>query len=447
MILDFSHSVHNAETEFGNTDPVIDVAQSFKVSSSEIMSQISFYIKRIGNNVTDKTIRVFTDDGSGGVQPGSPTKTEIGSTKLDASKVGTNYGWVNFSFSSPPSLTAGQWYWVVIDTESDTKYLSMAKDSNNGNGNGLSKYSPDWDAASPVWTTDTGDYNFKIWLGGIAASLDTVNVTGTARANTIDNSNIGVDAFAKNINGTDVVGVAHYETQFTGSAGSSVQETVDDPVVIALPISDSNIADWKVAASAGGTFSDPAHCSPTADIVLDACVLDCDFIPSNGIKVTLNGTVWVKGDIEIDNLVGIKLSSAYGSNSGVMIADNPGSELTSGKIEILQNVAICGSEGFVPGLPPFSCEASVGSYVLMLSTHEHDSTYAIDVHNNAAGAIFYAHKGIANINNGANLKEVTAYELNLSQNAKVTYESGLASASFTSGPGGGWIINNWNEVQ
>ena len=444
MSLDHSHSVYNAETEFGKTDPIVDVAQSFKSSSSEIMSQISFYMKKIGNPA-DKTIRVFTDDGSGGAQPGSPTKTQIGLTTLIASKIGTNYGWIDFSFSSPPSLTADQWYWVVIDTaESSSKYFSMAKDSNNGNGNGISKYSEDWDVGSPVWTLDVGDYNFKLWLGGVSTSLDNVNVAGTACANTIDNSNIGVDAYAKNINNSDIVGVAHYEVQFTGSAGSSIQETVDDPVVVALPVSDSNIADWEAAASAGGTFSDAAHCLPTEDIILDACVLDCDFLPTAGIEITINGTVWVKGNIILGNGTSIKLSSAYAGNSGIIIADKPGSESTSGKITVLNNVAICGSEGFAT-FP--DCNASNGSYLMMLSTHEHDSTYAIDVSNNAAGAIFYAHKGIANVNNNANLKEVTAYKLNLSNNATVTYESGLANASFSSGPEGGWIINSWNEIE
>ena len=444
MSLDHSHSVYNAETEFGKTDPIVDVAQSFKSSSSEIMSQISFYMKKIGNPA-DKTIRVFTDDGSGGAQPGSPTKTQIGLTTLIASKIGTNYGWIDFSFSSPPSLTADQWYWVVIDTaESSSKYFSMAKDSNNGNGNGISKYSEDWDVGSPVWTLDVGDYNFKLWLGGVSTSLDNVNVVGTACANTIDNSNIGVDAYAKNINNSDIVGVAHYEVQFTGSAGSSIQETVDDPAVVALPVSDSNIADWEAAASAGGTFSDAAHCLPTEDIILDACVLDCDFLPTAGIEITINGTVWVKGNIILGNGTSIKLSSAYAGNSGIIIADKPGSESTSGKITVLNNVAICGSEGFAT-FP--DCNASNGSYLMMLSTHEHDSTYAIDVSNNAAGAIFYAHKGIANVNNNANLKEVTAYKLNLSNNATVTYESGLANASFSSGPEGGWIINSWNEIE
>ncbi len=446
MSLDSSYSVFDTETIFGEADPIIDVAQSFKTSSSEVMSQVSFYIKRIGN-VSDKVIRVFTDDGTGGTQPGLPTKTEIGLATLDASKIGTNYSWVDFSFSSPPFLAAGQWYWIVIDTSPDSnKYFSIAKDSSSGNVNGVSRYSKDWDAGSPTWAEDTGDFNYKIWMEGVSTSLDNMNITGTVRANTINNSNIGVDAYAKNINNSDVVGAAHYEIQFSGTAGSLIQESVDDPAVVALPISDGNIADWKAVALTGGTYNDAAHCSPSGDIVLDSCVLDCDFFPDD-IKVTINGTVWVKGDIELRGLTGLRLSSAYGSNSGVIIADKPGSETTSGKITVLNNVAICGSEGFVPGNPPLSCNGSNGSYVLMLSTYEHDTNYAIDVHNNVSGAIFYAHKGTANINNGASLKEVTAYKLNLSQNASVTYESGLADARFTSGPGGGWIINDWNEIE
>ena len=83
----------------------------------------------------------------------------------------------------------------------------------------------------------------------------------------------------------------------------------------------------------------------------------------------------------------------------------------------------------------------------MLSTHSGTATNAIEVSNNADGAIFYAHNGTAHIKNNANLKEVTAYKLSLENNATVTYESGLASTSFSSGPGGGYEIENWNEIQ
>ncbi|MDF1498098.1 MAG: hypothetical protein P1P85_01925 [Patescibacteria group bacterium] len=449
MNLAHSWSVYNADSVFGQTSPIIDVAQSFKPDSSAVLSQISFYIKKIGNP-SDKIIRVFTDDGNAFPQPGSPTKTEIGSTTLIASKIGTNYGWVDFSFSSPPSLVANQWYWIVIDImQSNSKYFSIGKDSNKGNGNGVSKYVEDWNVGTPIWTEDTGDFNFKTWFGGVSTSLNTVNVTGNAHAHSIVNSNICGDAYYQTIDAAslDFLNIPTdppCPTPPPSLTSGTAYPDSPDPAVVALPVSDSNIADWKAAASAGGTFSDNAHCLPTVDITLNSSVLDCDFLPTAGIVITINGTVWVKGNIVIGIGTGIKLSAGYGGNSGIIIADDEGFEDTSGKVIINNNVGICGSEGF-SSFP--DCNPTNGSYVMILSTHNHNTTYAIDVSNNASGAIFYAHKGIANINNGANLKEVTAYKLKLSQNASVTYESGLANASFTSGPEGGWVINDWKEIQ
>jgi hypothetical protein len=53
------------------------------------------------------------------------------------------------------------------------------------------------------------------------------------------------------------------------------------------------------------------------------------------------------------------------------------------------------------------------------------------------------------IENNASLKEVTGYGLYLKNGAQITYESGLASANFASGPGGAWVIKKgtWVEVR
>ncbi|MCK5085576.1 hypothetical protein KAK05_02595, partial [Candidatus Parcubacteria bacterium] len=167
--------------------------------------------------------------------------------------------------------------------------------------------------------------------------------------------------------------------------------------------------------------------------------------PAGGVTITLKGTLWVEGDIILENNSKLILDSSYGDNGGIIIADNPGNEFTSGKILVENNIIICGSQGLNDAED--DCANSIGSYILVLSTHSGEATYAINVKNNANGAIFYAQNGTVNIKNGANLKEVTAYRLNLEENAEVTYESGLADASFSGGPGGGWIINNWNEIQ
>lgn len=427
MSQDHIWSVYNSDGIFGKDDPVIDVAQSFKPSTSGILSQISLYIKKDGNP-SDKTIRIFTDNGAALPNAGSPTKTELASDTLVTSKIGSSYGWVDFSFSSPATLTAGTWYWIVIDTsENNSKYFTIGKDSNKGNGNGVSKYSPDWNAASPVWTEDTGDFDFKTWMGGLATSLNSMEVGGSAHAHTINNSQITQDAYYQVISSSAVGG-----TSYPGSP---------DPAMEALPISDSNIADWEADAVEYGIL-DPSICTQSTDITINGGILECDFTP-DAINITLNGTLWVKGNITLDVGTHISLGSGYGTRSGIIIADDPLNRSVKGKIVTENLVVICGSQG----IDGSTCYPSNGSYILMLSTHSGAADYAIDVRNNTNGAIFYAHNGIAHINNGANLKEVTAYQLDIAPTAIVTYESGLASASFTSGPGAGWRITGWNEYQ
>lgn len=427
MSLDRAWTTYNSDEDFGKSSPVLDMAQSFSPTTSNSLSQVSFYIKKNGTPA-DRTIYVVDDNS------GSPAKTFGGgappSTILDTSKIGGSYGWVDFSFSSPPSLIAGQTYWIIADTAvSASKYFTIGRDLALGNTNGVSKYSADWSAGSPVWDGDGGDFDFKVWLGGLATSVNGIDVGGNAYAHSIVDCDIAEDAYYQTISGSTVGGVS-----YPGSL---------DPPVEALPISDSNITDWKNDAVGIDPSLPASLCTQPVSITINGGVLDCDFTPASGITITLNGTLWVKGDITLGVGTKVVLGSGYGSKSGVVIADNPGNESTSGKILTENLVVICGSQGFDGS----DCFPSVGSYILTLSTHSGAATNAIDVRNNTNGAIFYAHRGIAHINNGANLKEVTAYKLDLAPTAVVTYESGLANASFTSGPGAGWRIDNWNEFE
>jgi hypothetical protein len=84
-----------------------------------------------------------------------------------------------------------------------------------------------------------------------------------------------------------------------------------------------------------------------------------------------------------------------------------------------------------------------GTYLMILSTK---AGGAINISNNANTVIFYASAGTVDIANNATLKEVTAYQINLSNGAQIIYESGLASAKFSSGSGASWAIADWQEV-
>ncbi len=414
---------YNDDLIFGKDGEPTDIAMSFIPTSTGILSQVSFYVKKFGNTV-DGTIRIVEDNA------GSPSTTVLATTTFLSSKIGLSYGWVNSSFSVPADLIGGNTYWIIIDVDSAIpKYFYIGR--GQWNDNSVSKYSSDWSSGS--WTTDAaGDYEYKAWIGGLATSIDGLTIGGDAYAHEIINSTIAGNAYYQIISGSTVGGTSH--------PGSP------DPPIAALPISDGNIADWKADALSYGIL-DSSLCDIETDTTINGGKLICPtgFDPKTNAIITLKGTLWVVGNLILENNNMLVLDSSYGNNSGIIIVDNPGNESTSGKIFVENGTIICGSQGL--NVAEDDCADSNETYILMLSTHSGIADYAIEVRNNANGAIFYAHNGTAHIKNLANLKEVTAYKLSLEENATVTYESGLASASFSSGPGGGWDIVSWNEIE
>ena len=93
---------------------------------------------------------------------------------------------------------------------------------------------------------------------------------------------------------------------------------------------------------------------------------------------------------------------------------------------------------------------------MILSTSDCDGTFsancthhnaAMDLHNGATGAIFYANDGFIYLHNGVVVSELTAKKIQLNQGAVIRYEQGLINSSFSSGPGGSWKVESWKEVE
>jgi Tfp pilus assembly protein PilX len=424
-----NHDKYGADKIFGrkNDSNNTDIAMKFMPATSGNLSQVAFYLKRSGSP-GDGMIYLTEDNGSG-----SPKTTSLASAQFISSRIGeASYNWINYSFSSPYSVVANNIYWIVIDvseSNNTNKYFMIGQNAANTN---ISKSSVNW--LSSPWATEGGspvkNFAFKAWIGGVATYLENVDVGGNAYANTIIDSAI--------------TGEAHYQTIINSTAGSYHVET-SDPAIETMPISDSNIADWKAIASAGDNLDSLCTASGTElnPIILNTGVMDCDFHPSGGSSIVLNGTIWIKKDIIFDTGTKMKLSDNYGTKSGVIIVDSD--DPAKGKIDIGVNSPICGTQGYKTS--PLGCYPSNNTYILMLSTHAGYADNAISISNNSNGAIYYAHNGLANVSNGANVKEVTAKKLQLNQNAVVTYESGLANTSFSNGPGAGWIVEEWKEIE
>lgn len=398
-------TVVNADFIFGQSGNPIDAAQSFTPSTSDKIIKISLYLKKAGSP-TDKTVRLLTDNGN------KPSKTLVGSgsygTLISSQISQSNYGWVDVTLNTPTNLQSGVKYWIVVDTSADANnYFFWGKDSTDVYSGGTGQYSPNWNASSPVWTADNGDLAFKAWLGETPNSLNSVAVGGSAHANTISSCAIAGDAYFQSISGSTVGGIQHPASP--------------DPAMENMPISNANINDWKTQAEAGGIFNGNYNLTNGAVASLGPKKIVGNLTLSNNADLTLTGTVYVTGTINISNGGKLRLGTGYGDNSGVI--------LTDGQISVSNNAVFYAN--------------GAGSYIMILSTK---SGTAITIANNANTVIFYANQGAVDISNNAILKEVTAYQISLSNGAQIIYESGLASAKFSSGSGATWSIDEWRET-
>ena len=412
----------------GQTNPQIDFAQSFVAPSSDSLAKVSLYLKKVGNP-SSRTVKIVADDN------GSPDDNSLVSGTLNKDLVTTSYGWIDITFSSPPLLAAGNTYWVILNADQNhDKYWIWCNDSSSGYGAGVGKYSKDWD--DDPWTQITGDLNFRTYFGAGASFLEGVTVLEDAKANTITDSKICGDAHYKNIDTSSLNFLNNPTTQVCGTpiTNGTAYPNSPDPPVENMPISQGNIDQWKIDAQAGGTIS--GNYSVTSNVSLGPKEITGNLLmTSNNKTLTVTGTIYVRGNIDIKNGSKIRCSASYGASSCLIVAD--------GWIHLGNNGTFAGS-------------GTAGSFIMLLTTLACDGSFstgctghngAVEVHNNATGVIFYVQNGKIYLHNGVNVTEVIAYKLALDNNATVTYDQGLMNTIFSSGPSGGYEILNWREIE
>lgn len=258
---------------------------------------------------------------------------------------------------------------------------------------------------------------------GTSGVVNGIHSTSSVYAHNISNSTIDGDAYYVNITNTAVSGATH--------PGSVDQEKAD------LPILDTTISEWENNATTT-ILSSPCPYIINSAVSLGFVKITCDLKIKGDAVVTLTGTVWVVGNIEIENQALIKIDPSLGKKSVAIIADNPSNRTTSSKIEF-QNSAT------------FQNSGTKGSYILTISQNNSaelgGSEKAIEAGNSVSGDLLvYAGHGEILLKNSVDLREVTAYRIRLQNTATVKYETGLANLIFKSGPGGGYKIKGLFET-
>lgn len=188
-----------------------------------------------------------------------------------------------------------------------------------------------------------------------------------------------------------------------------------------MPIVDYQF--WKDAASTGGTIDcaiTPLLCDisgGTANIGPSQYL--GDLIISNQAVVTIEGPIYVTGDVTVRNGgTQVNLSQTFGSNGTVFISD--------GIITVEQGGAFNPTSATPPG------------YILVVTTSTNSA--AMQISNSGANAVFYALEGGTILTQTANVNSLVANILTMDNSSSLTYASGLASAKFSSGPGGAYVI-------
>lgn len=270
--------------------------------------------------------------------------------------------------------------------------------------------------------------NGNVFSNGNIVAANNTEITGTARVaktgNKIQGATIGEDAFVDICEDSDITGTLTCTTN-TNCTASLIEILTEEIATSSFPITQEKIDEWKTAAAAGGTIIGDYTLIGSQTDSLGPKKIEGDMTIQNQAQLSITGTIWITGRITIQDQAQVSLDqNIYGGLSGMMITDD---------IAVLQNNA----KAIGSGVP--------GSYLTIISTDSGSS--AITIQDDFEADILYTHNGWLVIQNTANVREVTGYGIHLKNNAEITYEVGLQDVSFSSGPGGGWEIGSWKEIE
>ncbi|MGH7175661.1 MAG: choice-of-anchor R domain-containing protein, partial [Minisyncoccia bacterium] len=400
---------------FDNTSATGDVAQSFVLGASGVPNSVAVYLEKIGSP-HDITLRIVSDSS------GAPGNTTLLSATLPAASIGTSLGWATTTLPSTPLLSAGQTYWIVLDTSSpsSSKYYQIGATSGGYSGVAeVGAYGGSWSATSPAGL----ESYFSVTMGTGGTSI-----IGSASAGSVGAVYTGSSAsditWAHQVQGASVTGSLYC---VTGSYNSkSCTATSSDPNWAPLPLLDSDIASWENDATSGGVISGN-YTVGSSGATLGPTEITGNLLVNGGGTLTVTGTLYIQGSFTVTGGGKVVLSPSYGGSSGIIVADGP---IAIGGGSSLAGSGTTGSYPFL--VTTSACPAGSGCA----------GVNAIELSGGGGAVALIAQNGTADIAGGTAVKMVTAQTISMEGGATLSYDSGLASAFFSSGPsgGGGWAF-------
>lgn len=181
-----------------------------------------------------------------------------------------------------------------------------------------------------------------------------------------------------------------------------------------LPIFDQNF--WRAKAQEGGTIAGPY--TPANGESIGPVYINGNLTFETNRTVVISGPVYVSGQITFRSGATVQIANTLGQSGAMLITE--------------QKLVIGNSWNGVAN--------DQGGYLLVVTTSSADD--AVSISNNLSGGLapFYAPNGGIIVGNNLNAVALTARKLTTGNNLVLTYDEGLANATFTTGPGGAWVF-------
>jgi len=449
-----SQSSGSYHYDLHKTTSRLDVAQRFKAASTAKPNKLTIYIKKFGTP-GNLEVRVVADDN------GDPDyRNDIGSATIATTDISSSaYDPITVYFNSTGITKKDFYYWIIIGSSpsaSATNYYELEGEGASSYTEGRVRYTQDWTNSGAVWAkhpanlSDPENLRFAIYMGEETTYIEKITIgqnpprLSKAWAQTLNDVVVHGFASSTEIKGgstiyreatCDTLTSGNVDTEHgspnspncTWDVASPAPSTENDPFPSAT------LVDLKNAIINGEdgctTYNGNYALSADATTTMDCMAINGDFDMSGKARVLLRGNLYVSGVVRIQNYAQIHMDPvSFGSRDGFIISD--------GNIELKNDARLRGNIG-----------SGIYLFLITLSTNTGASPSALLIQNDANVDAIYSAYGFVEILNHPKIKSAFGQGLNIQNDAEVNYEIGIADASFTGGPGGGWGITTWREVE
>lgn len=404
------------------------VVQSFVPTMTDKVYEIDLKVARTSTPPNNFDVMIFSDSGSN--NPGAQltgAKVTVPATTPPVNTPGAwESPWTEINFTPNTELTAGTRYWLVLKFASSNPnryYTVLSADGVESYANGHARY-----GVSPAsGLVDLGcpscDIAFRVNMGGTFPTLNmNGGVVGSAWAHTIDSTDIGGDAYYKEILNTVRANTSGTPEPCEMTSGTHCHVVESEQPPSGFPLTSAQIHEMELGA---GTTEVGSQTITTGLTELGPVIINGDLTLTNDAEVRLTGTIWVKGNISLSQTSKIVLANAYGNNSGIIIAHDPDNPTTKGKITFNNASNVLGNN-------------NPKTYIIFIAMSDDLVNPAVSIGNSLTAPIIYVPYGLAALSNSPHLKELVARKISMANTATIDYEIGLMSPLFTSGPGASW---------